>query len=113
MAKINGLEKMTYAELVQLRSRVDAAIVERQATEKRDMARKLEAMASASGFTVRELFGARRGRPPLKSSAKGQRVAVKFRNPKDPSQTWTGRGRMSKWLAEALKRGQNIETFKV
>jgi DNA-binding protein H-NS len=41
------------------------------------------------------------------------KVAVKYRNPKDPTQTWTGRGRPSNWLAEALKKGHKIENFKI
>ena len=76
MAKINGLEKLSYADLIDLQKRVEAAIVDRKAAEARDIRQKLEALASQSGFSVGELFGGKRG------GRKGT-VAVKYRNPKD------------------------------
>ena len=41
-------------------------------------------------------------------NAIAEHVAPKYRNPKDPSQTWTGRGRRPTWIVEA---GGNIERF--
>jgi DNA-binding protein H-NS len=107
MAKINGLEKMSYAELRDLRARVDEAMVEREADERRELKEKLEAMAAASGFTVTQLFERGKG-------GRGKASAVvKFRNPKDPTQTWSGRGRKPGWLNEAVAKGQKIESFAV
>ena len=107
MAKIDGLDKLTYAELLDLRTRVDAAMLEAKATEKAAVKAKMEALAAASGFSFAELIGGKRG----KGAAKGSKVAVKYRNSKDPSQTWTGRGRKPLWLVDALKKGQKIESF--
>ena len=109
MAKINGLDKMTYAELRELRDRIDEAMIEAQATEKRALREKLEALAANSGFSIAELMGVKRGAG--KSALKSSKVAVKYRNPKDASQTWAGRGRKPTWLVEATKRGQKIESF--
>ena len=111
MAKINGLDKMTYAELRELRDRVDAAMIEAQASEKRALRGKMEALAAESGFSVSELVGSKRG--PKKGAIKGSKVAAKYRNPKDASQTWAGRGRQPLWLVAALKRGQKLESFLV
>ena len=33
-------------------------------------------------------------------------VAVKYRDPKDSANTWTGRGRMPRWMAAATKGGR-------
>lgn len=102
MAKMNGLDKMSVAELKDLRSRIDQAIAERQSAERVQLRQKLEAMAAESGFSLGDLMGnARKGRP----------VAIKYRNPKDASQTWTGRGRPPRWLAEAMKKGAKKESF--
>jgi len=60
----------------------------------------MEDFARKSGFSVAELFGGRRGN--------GGKVAPKYRNPKDSSQTWTGRGRRPTWIVEA---GRNIDRF--
>ena len=58
-------------------------------------------MAEKAGFSLNDLFG-KRG--PKKGS--GQ---AKYRNPKDTSQTWTGRGRKPNWLVDAVKKGAKIE----
>jgi DNA-binding protein H-NS len=90
----NGqLEKMPLKELLALEAKIKAAIDEKRVTERAEMRAKIEDMARASGFSATELFGGRRG--------KGGKVAVKYRNPKDPSQTWTGRGRRPNWMTEA------------
>ena len=90
----NGqLEKMSLKELLALEAKIKAAIDEKRVSERHEMKAKMEEMARASGFSVAELFGGRKG--------KGGKVAPKYRNPKDPSQTWTGRGRRPNWMTEA------------
>lgn len=34
-----------------------------------------------------------------------------YQNPNDPSQSWTGRGRQPKWMAEALADGKKPDDF--
>ncbi len=55
MAKMNGLDKMSVAELKDLRSRIDQAIAERQSAERVQLRQKLEAMAAESGFSLGDL----------------------------------------------------------
>src|SRR4051794_18981305 len=38
-------------------------------------------------------------------------VHPKFRNPKPPHQTWSGRGKQPLWLRELLARGKSLENF--
>ena len=104
MAKTFDLEKLSYSELKDLRDRVNEAMIEAQAAEKQALKAKLEVLAAESGFTVAELLGGKRG------GRKGSTV-VKYRNPKDPSQTWSGRGRKPNWLVDAVKKGQKLESF--
>ena len=111
MSKINGLDKMSYAELSELRNRIDEAMIEAKASEKQAVRAKMEALASESGYTVAELLGGKRGT--RKGSLKGSSVAPKFRNPKDGSQTWAGRGRKPLWLVEALKKGAKMDSFAI
>lgn len=90
----NGqLEKMSLKELTALEAKIKTAIDGKRVTERAEMRAKMEEMAASSGFSVAELFGGRRG--------KGGKVAPKYRNPKNPSQTWTGRGRRPNWIVEA------------
>lgn len=104
MAKINGLDKLSYKELVELQQRVAQAMVERKAVERTEVRRKMTELAAASGFDLSELLG-------TKASRKGSKVDAKYRNPADPTQTWAGRGRQPTWLVAALKRGQKLESF--
>ena len=108
MAKVNGLDKMSYAELSELRDQVDAAMIVAQANEKKELRAEMEAIAAKAGLTLAEILGGKRG-----SSMKGSKVPIKYRNPKDADETWTGRGRKPNWLTAALKKGQKIESFLV
>ena len=105
MATINGLDKMSYAELLKLRERIEAAIAEKRIEDAATTKDALRAMAEKAGFNINDLFG-RRG------SSRGSGVA-KYRNPKDSSQTWTGRGRKPNWLVDAVKKGAKIESFAI
>lgn len=87
------LQKMSLKELNALHAKIEVAIAEKRASERRQVRSKMEELARASGFSVGELFAGRAG--------KGSKIAPKYRNPKDPSQTWTGRGRRPKWMVEA------------
>ena len=85
MATINGLDKMSYAELLKLQERVEAAIAEKRVEDATATKEELRAMAEKAGFSLNDLFGKRGAR-----NGGGQ---AKYHNPKDTSQTWTGRGR--------------------
>lgn len=104
MARPSKIDTMTYKELLDLQEQVKAAIAERRAAEQDQLKRKVLALARQSGVDVSELFGAR-------SLRKGKKPGVKYRNPADPTQTWTGRGRKPKWLVEALGKGAKMERF--
>ncbi len=39
------------------------------------------------------------------------KVAPKYQHPKDPSLTWTGRGKRPVWLREELENGAKLESF--
>jgi DNA-binding protein H-NS len=94
MAKINGLDKLTYAELADLRNRVDMLMGQKRNSERAELRDKITEMLKDHGLTAQEMFG--RGR-------KGGAVAVKYRDPKNPENTWTGRGRMPRWMVAATK----------
>jgi hypothetical protein len=58
-------------------------------------------MAKAEGVALDELFLGRGG------SSKGYKVAAKYRDPANPTQTWLGRGRQPRWYAAAIKAGKS------
>ncbi len=81
--------------------------------------------AAAEGYSIEELFGAaaRRGgtraAAPRKaakraSASKGRKlgkVPPKYRNPGNPEETWTGRGKQPRWMAALVKKGKKPEDF--
>ena len=96
MAKISGLEKLSYGELGELRNRVDRLMIAKRNSARDELRQKVTALAKGHGLSIHDLYG--RGR-------RGA-VAVKFRDPKNPENTWTGRGRMPRWLVAATKGGK-------
>ena len=105
MAKINGIEKLSYVELINLQRRIEQAISEKRVEDAASTKEALRAMAERAGFSLNDLFGKRGAR---KGSGE-----IKYRNPKDASQTWTGRGRKPNWLQDAVKKGAKIDTFAI
>jgi DNA-binding protein H-NS len=99
MAKINGLDKMSYADLAQLRTQIDRMMVDKQNSERVALRQKLADMAKEHGLSLEEVLG--KGR-----KGKGS-VAPKYRDPKNPTNTWTGRGRMPRWMVAATKGGKS------
>ncbi|MBM4229520.1 MAG: H-NS histone family protein [Gammaproteobacteria bacterium] len=88
---------------------------------------KVRVLMKKLGVTVGDLTGARSlglpGRPPkssVSSIATGtgskakrprRKVAVKFRD--DKGNTWTGRGKLPRWLSEAEKNGRGRDSYRV
>jgi len=78
---------------------------------------KLRQLAEAEGYTVEELFGGRAAKAaakPRKVAKKGRKlgkVAPKYRNPANPKETWTGRGKQPRWMAALTKKGKKVEDF--
>ena len=112
---ISGLSK---SELIALGKRVERAI---EAFDAQNLARarkEAQRVAREYGVSVEDLTGA--APSPAKSKAKPKskpkrrgKVAPKYRNPGDASQTWTGRGRQPAWVAEALSGGARLEDLAI
>ena len=95
MARTNALDKMSYAQLIEAESQIARLKGEKQNAERAELRQKLTVLAKEAGFDIHELFG--KGR-----KGKGS-VPPKYRDAKNPENTWTGRGRMPRWMAAATK----------
>lgn len=107
MAKMN-LADYTLSELKGLQNDVEKAITERQQQQVQKAREQILAIAKDAGVSVEELLGATGTKTKEKS---GQKVQPKYQNPKDTSQTWTGRGRQPRWMAEAMANGKKPDDF--
>ena len=95
MTRSSDLEKMTYAELTEMEAKIERIKLEKQNSERAAVRKQLMDMAKEHGFDIRELMDGRK-------KGKGT-VAAKYRDPKNPENTWTGRGRMPRWMVAATR----------
>ncbi len=102
MARMN-LKKLSISELEELRNEIEQTIIMNREEKRLAIKEQVEAIILEAGFTVDEVFGKIKGkkapRPP------------KYRNPDDPSQTYSGMGRKPGWLVEKLEAGAEIDDF--
>ena len=94
----SDLNKMSFAQLSQMEQRITRLKSEKQDEERAALRKNVTDFVKDQGFDIRDLFSSR-------SKGKGS-VAPKYRDPDNPENTWTGRGRMPRWLAAATKGGK-------
>jgi DNA-binding protein H-NS len=95
------LKSMNHNQLSDLIARAKARqdeLAKERAAKLRD---KINALVKAEGFGLDEVLGRSGGR----GKARGK-VKPKYRNPADPAQTWTGRGKRPRWFSAALSSGR-------
>ncbi|SDY66009.1 DNA-binding protein H-NS [Lysobacter sp. yr284] len=110
------IEKLNLRELTALLSAAEQR--KQQIANRRSVAsvrRDAVALAAQHGYTIEELFGDQpaaetpsRKRSPRRKASK---VAAKYRDPENKRNTWSGRGRMPRWLAQKTKYGRSVTDF--
>jgi len=101
------IDNMSSKELADLIEAASGKLAQQKEVEKAAVKAELTALAQERGFTVAELFGSEKAKTPR------AKVAPVYRDPENPENTWTGRGRKPKWLVAALESGLDIEKFKI
>jgi DNA-binding protein H-NS len=115
------LNKASEKDLSQALEAIKAEITKRASNSKEKALKELKAVAAKHGVSLESLLG---GKPAKASTAKSPRgkkpvakprgkVAAKYANPADQSQTWTGRGRKPIWVVEALASGKTQEDLAI
>ena len=105
MARRRNVAGRSRAELTARRRPTERLDAKKRKVALGRLRKEMVQLARSHGFSLDDLFG--RG-----GKAKGH-VAVKYRDPKSPGNTWTGRGRMPRWLSEAIRAGGKREDFLV
>jgi DNA-binding protein H-NS len=97
-----ALKSMSIEKLRDLKSKVDAAIHTHLVGRRRELESELSKLSRFEG-----------GRGSGKSARGGARgpVAAKYRNPANPTETWSGRGLPPRWMAAQIKSGKKREDF--
>ena len=105
MAAIN-LEKMNLQDLKDLSKEVTKAITSFEERRKREALLALEERAREFGFSVSELTG-------TKISRTRSPAVAKYKNPSNPDETWSGRGRQPRWFSAAMAAGVPEESLHI
>ncbi len=102
-----NLHELSESELAKVIDSAQKALRDRQEGKRREGIAKIREIAASIGVNV-EI-----SEPAKVSSRKGGKVAVKYQNPANPANKWTGRGMKPKWLRELIEQGHKLEEFAV
>ncbi|HDS1218761.1 H-NS histone family protein [Stenotrophomonas sp. TWI143] len=110
---LTGLSARELGALIRTAKKQQTIVAKRRPIAK--VRAQLSKLAKTEGYTIEELFGtataaakprARKAAAPSKTAGrKLGKVAPKYRNPANPKETWTGRGKQPRWMAELTAKG--------
>lgn len=106
-ANINELHELSESQLAAVIDNAQKALRDRQDGKRKEGIAKIKEIATSIGVTVNI------DEPSRFSPRKGGKVAVKYQNPANPANKWTGRGMKPKWLRELVEQGRSLEEFAV
>jgi DNA-binding protein H-NS len=101
------LSNMSLGDLRNLQDQIKQEMKKREQSDMAKAREQILAIAQSVGVPLKDLLatGGRGG--------KTGSVAVRFRNPDNASQQWTGRGRQPKWVKEWVEGGKSIDKLRV
>ncbi len=105
------LKTLSPKELQALIANANAQMQEAHATQVQAVRQKIDTLLANSGLSLDDVYPSRGKKAAGKKGGKGS-VAPKYRDPSDPTQTWSGRGRQPVWFSTALRRrGVTVESL--
>src|SRR6266545_2844010 len=102
-----NLRSMSFDDLIALRDSVAQLISRKAKSARKELEAKLALLEGLGG----RVAGTRR--KTRGSALKGRKVAPKYRNPKNRSETWAGRGATPRWLRAQIKAGKKLDDFAI
>jgi DNA-binding protein H-NS len=113
-AKVIDWAEFTDEEIERFILELTAERKKRGEEKRRALKKQIENMVKEHGVSLVELFPqAGKDRSLRREKRKRGDQTVKYRNPAELSQTWSGIGRKPAWLIEALASGKTLEDFAV
>ena len=102
------LNQMSRKDLLQLRRDVEKALKDAEQRERTEALKAAEQAAAEYGFSLDEVLS-----NSAKGAARKSKASPKYRNPENPDETWTGRGRKPHWVHTALSNGVDISDLEI
>lgn len=106
MATKTDYTKLSDNELNAMLAGVTAELDKRKEAEKQKAIDQIKAIAESAGLSLAAV--AKGTRKP-----KAKAVAPKYRNPNNPEQTWSGRGKKPRWLVDSIAAGRSLESHAI
>lgn len=100
-------QELSESELKEVINNAEKALKLRQDSKRKETIAKIKELAASIGVSIEIKDGEK------KSSRKGVKVPIKYRNPDDTSLTWSGRGMTPKWLQNLIDSGHDKAEFEV
>jgi DNA-binding protein H-NS len=105
------MNNMTLADLRELAKDIEREFAARELRKRGEAVALVREIAAEAGLTVDELFALFKSSKMLRlpsQKSPAQKAKARYRNPADDRE-WTGRGKMPKWVREALDAGREAE----
>lgn len=99
------LDDLSKNELEKLIKDAEKALKTLETRRLAEAKKAAESAAKEYGFSLDELLGG--------TAKKGNKSLPKYKNPNDPSQTWTGKGRKPNWVNDALAEGKTMDDLSI
>ncbi|QAU23807.1 H-NS histone family protein [Dyella sp. M7H15-1] len=99
------IKNLNHTQLTELISKAQIRQDELRKEKVGKLREKVLALIKAEGYAFEDIFGGGTRGTPKRRGSTGT-VAPKYRNPANPEQTWSGRGKRPHWFNDALKTGK-------
>lgn len=107
---IVDLSSYNLGQLKELQLDIENEIKSRQQGDLVKARQQILAIAQAAGVTVEDLFATDTKKS---NKRKGQKIQAQYQNPVNKAQTWAGRGRQPRWIAEGIAGGKQLADFRI
>ena len=84
------------------------ALIEKAKQQQSRLAKRTPIATVRSKITK---FAKAAAKPSSRAGRKLGKVAPKYRNPANPKETWTGRGKHPRWMAALIAKGKKADDF--
>jgi DNA-binding protein H-NS len=104
---MTNLQTLSDTELEELLSNAEKALRSRQRSRRKEIITQIKELAASIDMAV-ELHPATE-----QAVHKVNKVAIKYRDPENHNNTWTGRGVMPVWMRNQIESGRDRSEFLV
>ena len=106
------LEALTKVELEALQRKVQEALSKAEARRRQDAIAAVKRAVQEHGFTLDDLSGLMTESPRKRAPGAKTERAIQFRNPENPNETWSGRGRRPGWFNAQIEAGKSQDELR-